>query len=242
MGGLPPPPTPLLICRMLTELSAPLVESSLPRTSWGGLPPPPPTPPLIQCCACVKLCTAPCESAAPAANLVPLAKVLRPPRNVDRTLRKCIAPAANLYLTLLNCRTLHRTLRKCCACREIGTSCESAAPAAKCGPHLAQMYCTCRESVPDLAKLRLYLTFLTPLICTRLTVINAPFAESSLLRSSSPFVESSLLRASWGVAAAPPTPPLIFTMCTEITAPFAQSSLLLFFEHHGGGCPPKPPR
>ena len=35
-GGLPPPPTPLLICRMLTELNTPLVESSLLRTSWGG--------------------------------------------------------------------------------------------------------------------------------------------------------------------------------------------------------------
>ena len=137
----------------------------------------------------------------------PLAKVLRLPRN--------------WYL-----------LRKCCACRTIWI--ES---------------CTCRESVPDLAKVlrllrnpyltfrkycdlakvlrllrNLYLTFLTPLICTRLTVINAPFAESSLLRSSSPFVESSFLRASW--AAPPPNPPADFqnvyrdcrTLCSIITS------------------------
>ena len=156
---------------------------------------------LRKCCACVTLCTVRCESAAPAAKLVPLAKVLRLPRNLDRTLRK---------------------------------------------------YCTCRESVPDLARVlrllrNLYLTFLTPLICRRLTVINAPFSESSLLRSSPPFVESSLLRASWAGLPPPPTPPMIFRMCTEITAPFAESSLLRssppfvdhhFFEHHGGGCRP----
>ena len=169
---------------MLTELSAPLVESSLPRTSWRGCrPPPPPTP-----------------------------------------------PPADLMLRLR--QTLHRTLRKCCACREIGTSCESAAPAAKSGRTLRK-YCTCRESVPDLAKVlrllrNLYLTFLTPLVCRRLTVINAPFAESSLFRSSSPFVESSLLRTSWGGSG-------FVERLQSLAHPLLNHH---FLKHHGGGCRP----
>ena len=79
---------------MLTELSAPLVESSLPRTSWGGLPPPP-NPPASN--------SAPyCESAAPATKLVPLAKVLRL-RTAESVpdLAKVLRLLRNLYLTFL---------------------------------------------------------------------------------------------------------------------------------------------
>ena len=66
---------------------------------------------------------------------------------------------------------------------------------------------------------------------------------------NAPFAESSLLRASWEGAAAPPTPPLIFRMFAEITAKGANHHFfdhhhpLLnhhFFEHHGGGLPPPP--
>ena len=109
---------------------------------------------LRKCCACVKLCTVHCESAAPAAELVPLAKVLRLPRKLDRTLRKSctcrksVPDLAKVLRLLLKSvpdlpkalrlpRNLYLTLRTCCACREICTApCESAAPAAKSVPDL----------------------------------------------------------------------------------------------------------
>ena len=67
----------------------------------------------------------------------------------------------------------------------------------------------------------------TPLICRRLTVINAPFAESSLLR------------ASWGGLPPPPTPLLICRMPTELSAPapLVESSLP---RTSWGGLPPPP--
>ena len=135
MGGLPPPPTPPLIFRMFAEITAPFAESSLLRssppfvelsllgTSWGGgcALPPPPTPLLIR-----RMLT---ELSAPLVEFsLPRTSWggCRPPN-----------PPADLMLRLR--QTLHRTLRKCCACREIGTSCESAAPAVKSGPHLAKV-------------------------------------------------------------------------------------------------------
>ena len=81
-------------------------------------------------------------------------------------------------------------------------------------------------------------------------MINAPFAESSHLRSSSPFVESSLLRASWGGGLPPPpNPPADFQNV------YRDHPLLNhhFFDHHhplfitssnimgGRQPPPQPP-
>ena len=102
---------------------------------------------------------------------------------------------------------------------------------------------SCRESVPDLAKVlrllrNLSLTFLTPLICRKLTVINAPFAESSLLRSSSPLLNHHSFEHHGG-GCPPPTPLLICRMLTELSAPLVESSLP---RTSWGGCrPPNPP-
>ena len=83
--------------------------------------------------------------------------------------------------------------------------------------------------------------------------ITAPFAESSLLRSSPPFVKSSLLRASWGGLPPPPQPsPPICRMLTELSAPLVESSLprtsppfvessLLRASGGGAAAPPNPP-
>ena len=144
---------------MLTELNAPLVESSLPGTSWG--PAAPPTPPLIFRMY-TNLNEPFAESSLPRSSLslflsfflfFVLSFFLS--RSLSLSLSFCFLPfSSRLYLykffftacenaasasnsapCLAKVLRLQRNwylLRKCCACRDIWTApCESPAPAVR---------------------------------------------------------------------------------------------------------------
>ena len=114
---------------------------------------------LQRCYACHETCAFPCASAAPATKSMPdlaedamlatkrvlfLAQVLRLPRNLCLTLRRCYACHETCAFPCASAAPL--TLRRCYACHETcAVPCASAAPATKSMPDLAKNLCLPRN-------------------------------------------------------------------------------------------------